>query len=593
MKLLAPIRGRLAVCALLAALGAAAQVIPFVAVADLARSLLAAGPTDSSDLWRSARLAVTGFGISGLCVFVAGIVSHLADNDLQLGIHRRLARHLDRVPLGWFSATSSGQVKKAVTDDVTTMHHMVAHAVIEVTSAAVTPIVAIVYLATIDWQLTIVVCIPLVVGVALYGAMMARSGEMYRDYDAAMGRLNAAAVEFVQGIAVVKTFGETGRAHDRFLREALSYIDRFWNMVKGLLRLSATTEVVMSPIVSLAFTLTAGTLFVSQGWLGAVDVVPFALLGLGITAPILALGQSGETMRQALAAAGRVESLLATPELPTAASSTTGPTSWRVQFEAVGFSYDDGGPMVLSDIDLVLEPGTTTALVGASGSGKSTIGRLLARFWDPTSGRILLGGVDLRQLEPADLYRAVGMVFQDVQLLRTTVRRNIAMARPDASDDEVERAAEAAQIHDRIVALPRGYDSIVGVHANFSGGEAQRVSIARALLADAPILALDEATAFADPESEALIQDALSELAAGRTLLVIAHRLHTVAGADQIVVLDGGRIVQRGTHAELVDRPGRYAELWALNERTQGWHLHGEGPGSPVVAGAVGEGSGR
>jgi len=573
MSLMSPIRGRLLVAAVLAAGGAAAQVIPYVAVADLARHLLADGPVDSSTLWACARLAVLGFTIHGVLLFTAGIVSHLADNDLQLVIHRRIAAHLDRVPLGWFSTTSSGQVKKAVTDDVTAMHHLVAHAVLEMTGAAVTPIVAIVYLATVDWQLTLVVCIPLVVGLGLYGAMMSRSGEMYRDYDAAMGRLNGAAVEFVQGIAVVKTFGETGRAHDRFLREATAYIDRFWNMVKGMLRLSATTEVVMSPIVSLAFVLTAGTLFVARGWIDAPDVVPFAMLGMGITAPILALGQTGEMMRQALMAAGRIEDLLGTPELaheqaPAAPDGTT------VEFAGVGFAYDADGPTVLAGIDLTLRPGTTTALVGASGSGKSTVARLLARFWDPREGRITIGGVDLRELPTPVLYGLVGTVFQDVQLLRTTVRRNIALARPGASDDEIERVAVAAQIHDRILALPRGYDSVVGVDTLFSGGEAQRVSIARALLADSPILVLDEATAFADPESETMIQDALAELAADRTLLVIAHRLHTVTSADQIVVLDGGRVAERGTHAELLAAGGRYAELWALNERTRAWRLH-------------------
>ena len=228
-------------------------------------------------------------------------------------------------------------------------------------------------------------------------------------------------------------------------------------------------------------------------------------------------------------------------------------------------SYD-GESEALKEIDLTLEPGTVTALVGPSGSGKSTLARLLPRFWDPTAGRITIGGAPINQLDPDELYRLVGIVFQDVQLLWATVRENIAMGDPGASGETIERAARAASIHDRILELPKGYDAVVGEEVRFSGGEAQRVSIARAILADAPILVLDEATAFADPESEAAIQDALSELVAGRTLLVIAHRLHTVAGADQICVLDQGRIVERGRHEDLLRMNGMYARLWEASE---------------------------
>nr|WP_280641266.1 ATP-binding cassette domain-containing protein [Streptomyces afghaniensis] len=206
-------------------------------------------------------------------------------------------------------------------------------------------------------------------------------------------------------------------------------------------------------------------------------------------------------------------------------------------------------------------------MVGASGSGKSTLARLVPRFWDTTAGTIRIGGTDVRDMSPADLYRQVSFVFQEPHLLRTSVRDNIRLGRPDADDAAVERAARAAHIHDRITALPRGYDSVVGEDAMLSGGESQRLSVARALLADAPVLVLDEATSFADPESEAAVQRALSALAAGRTLLVIAHRLATVRDADHLVVLDGGRITEQGTHAELLALDGRYARLWALQQK--------------------------
>lgn len=572
----------------LAVIGGMLQIVPFIAIAEIAGELLDGG-SDPDRLRRLGRLAVMAVGLSGLCIFVAGIVSHLADNDLQLSIRQRIATHLRRVPLGWFSATTSGEVKKAATDDVMTMHHLVAHAVLELAAAATAPVIAIVYLALIDWQLTLVVCIPLVVGIALYGAMMSRAGEMYRDYDVAMGRLNAAAVEFVQGIAVVKTFGEPGRAHRRFLDEARAYIERFWSMVRSVLGISAASEVVLSPACVFAFTLAAATLFVDRGWISAVDSVPFALLSLGITAPILALTAGGEQLRQAVLARRRIEGLLDTPQLPIGAAAAT-PADSGVGFHDVSFTYGGDAEQgaiahALVDIDLRLPPGSVTALVGPSGSGKTTLARLAARFWDPTAGTITLGGVDLRELAPEVLYRHVGMVFQDVQLLRASIAANIALGRPDAGHAEIEAAARAARIHDRIVALPAGYRSIVGVDVTLSGGEAQRVSIARALLADTPVLVLDEATAFADPESESEIQDAISELVAGRTMLVIAHRLHTITAVDQIVVLDHGRIVEVGRHDELLAAGGMYRRLWDLYQRTADWQPHQASAESPERTG--------
>ncbi|MYJ00992.1 MAG: ATP-binding cassette domain-containing protein, partial [Chloroflexi bacterium] len=259
-------------------------------------------------------------------------------------------------------------------------------------------------------------------------------------------------------------------------------------------------------------------------------------------------------------AADRVADVLDTPSLPESEQARV-PVGTRVAFENVSFSYD-GENEAVRGIDLTLEPGTVTALVGPSGSGKSTLARLLPRFWDTSEGRITIGGVPVDEISSNDLYRNVGLVFQDVQLLRMSIRDNIALSRPDAPLDDVVAAAKTAQIHERILELPRGYDSIAGEDALLSGGEAQRVSIARAILADAPILVLDEATAFADPEAEASIQDAISELIVGRTLLVIAHRLHTIVGADQICVLNRGQIIEQGTHDQLLALEGTYRRLW-------------------------------
>jgi len=562
--LLAPARPAIAVACALQVVASIAGVVPFVAVAELARALCQP-EVDGERAWAVAVAGVVALLVRLVFLGLAGCVTHFADNDLQLDIRRRMAAHLGRVPLGWFTEHNSGAVKKALQDDVEALHHLVAHAYLELTAAIVVPVVSVAYLLSIDWRLTAVTLIPAVLGVGLYGSLMRGYGEQMAAYGAAIARVNGAAVEFVQGIAVVKTFGQSGRAHRRFLAEADGFVEFFWKWVAGLLVPSALAELILSPIVALLTVLAAGAVFVAEGWLAPLDVLPFALLGLGITAPFMALNYAQQDLSLAQQAAGRICAVLAAPVLPIAGPGGPVPADETVRFHGVRFSYD-GTTEVLRGVDLVLAAGTVTALVGPSGAGKSTLAKLVPRFWDPSVGSVSIGGVDLRDLPPAELYRRVGFVFQDVRLLRTSLRDNIRLGDPTATGAQVEAAARAAQIHERIVALPRGYDSVVGEDAMLSGGEAQRVTIARALLVEPRIVVLDEATAFADPESEAAIQDALATLAAGRTLLVVAHRLHTIVGADQIVVVDDGVVVERGRHGELLAANGRYRRLWDAAE---------------------------
>ncbi|MEM9096663.1 MAG: ABC transporter ATP-binding protein, partial [Pseudomonadota bacterium] len=496
----------------------------------------------------------------------AGALTHLADLDLQLHLRRRIAERLSRAPLGWFGARSAGRVKKALQDDVASLHHLVGHSYTNMVSAIVTPVVAFGYLLWIDWRLAIAASVPVLLGVALYAAQFRSYGEKMEGYNAALGDVNAAAVEFVQGISVIKTFGQARKAYSRFLERTSVFVDYFWEWVRSLIVLSAASEIVLSPLFSLIVVLTAGLAFVSAGWIAPIDILPFTVLAPGLTAPFLTLAYAQNDMMLAKGAAERIVDLLDTNVLPESSEPKI-PQSPQVLFEKVGFSYD-GETQVLKDVDLVLEPGTTTALVGPSGSGKSTLAQLLPRFWDVGTGRITVGGVDVREMSSEVLYTNIGFVFQNVQLLRASIADNISLGRAGTSLDEIEAAARAAQIHERILALPRGYHSIVDQDARLSGGEAQRVSIARAILADAPVLILDEATAFADPESEAAIQDALSTLIAGRSLLIIAHRLHTIVGVDQICVLDQGRIVERGGHEQLLAQNGLYRKLWAASEET-------------------------
>lgn len=562
--LLTPVRGRLWSACLLQAVGALAGVVPFIAVAELGRVLLAEGVVDQTQAWWIAGLAGAALAVRLVCLLAAGALTHLADLDLQLYLRRSMAAHLARVPLGWFDGRSSGAVKKALQDDVTALHHLVGHAYTNRVAAIVTPVAAFAYLLWVDWRLALAAVAPVVIGMALYALQFRGYGEKMAAYNAALSEVNAAAVEFVQGIAVIKAFGQAGKAYGRFIQRTGAFVEYFWNWVRGLLRLSAASEIVLSPLFSMIAVLPAGLLLVAAGAVQAVDILPAVILAPALSAPILTLSYAQNELMLAEEAAVRITDILDTPVLSEQTVPQM-PDGNRVAYERVSFSYD-GETEVLKNIDLVLEPGTVTALVGPSGSGKTTLAQLLPRFWDVSAGRITVGGIAITDMAPESLYRSVSFVFQHVQLLRATIAENIALGRPGASRAEIEAAAKAAHVHERIMALSRGYDAVAGEDAHLSGGEAQRVSIARALLADAPILVLDEATAFADPESEAAIQDALSTLIKGRTLLVIAHRLPAITGADQICVMDGGHIVERGRHSALLARNGLYARLWSAGE---------------------------
>ncbi|WP_422771421.1 ABC transporter ATP-binding protein [Plantactinospora sp. WMMC1484] len=560
----AAVRGSLAGIVGLGLLGAVAGVVPFIAVVELARTLLPAldgGAVDQRRIWTIVIVAVVALFVGSGAAFASGMVGHLADAELQLSLRQRIVRHLQRLPLGWFGARTSGTVRKLVENDVTALHQLVAHAIQDVVTAIAVPVIGIGYLFTVQWQLALAALLPLVVAVVLYVLMMRGGVEKYRQYESAVERLSGATVEFVHGIAVVKRFGQLGRSHRRYRDETRDYVHFIGRWTRDSAVWFSVIEIVTSPVVVLGYLVAVGAWLVTAGAAEPIDVLPGLLLGLGLTGPILKLGSSGQFLRNATKARQSLADFFALAPTPWADPPRT-PSGRHVGVEDVSFSYD-GTHRVLHDIAAACRPGTVTALVGASGSGKSTLAKLVPRFYDVSQGRVSIGDADVREVSATELYRTVGFVFQDVQLLRASLRDNIRLTRPDASDEEVERAARAAQIHDRILRFRHGYDAVVGVDANLSGGEAQRVTIARALLADPPILVLDEATAFADPDSEAAIQAALSALATDRTVLVIAHRLHTIVGVDQILVLDGGRVVERGSHAELVAAGGRFARIWA------------------------------
>ncbi|WP_433576164.1 ABC transporter ATP-binding protein [Nocardia brasiliensis] len=571
-----------ALVAVLQIVGAVAGLAPLLAVVELGRTLLSPGPVDDGHVWAVVLTGAGGLLVRLLFTGASSGVGHLLDARVQLSFRRLLAARLGRVPIGWFSRRRTGELAKVVGPDVSAVHPLIAHAPGELVAAFVVPLVSLVYLFTIDWRLTLIAMIPVLLAVAHVPLFMtAKRQREQAEIDAAMGRISSAAIEFVQGIAVIKAFGGGARAHREFRTAADTFTETFRRWVFGISGIAAGMQLALSPPFVLLMILLGGTALITNGSLAPADLLPFLLLGLGLTAPVAALGHGFDDLQAAGRAVGRIKAVLAVPPLPEPAQPVV-PQGHRIELRGVRFGYA-AGREVLRGIDLVLEPGTVTALVGPSGSGKSTLVQLLPRFFDPLDGSVTLGGADLRDLSSAELYRRVAFVFQDVRLLRASIADNIALAVPHADRADVERVARLANIHDRILELPHGYDSVVGVEVQLSGGEAQRISIARALLSAAPVLVLDEATAFADPQTEHAVRTALATVRGDRTMLVIAHRLETVADADIVAVLDDGVIVERGRPAELLDQNGKFAEFWrshraALTDEieTYGGALQGE-----------------
>lgn len=500
--------------------------------------------------------------------------SHFAAFRLEKLLRSRLARHLARLSLGQIEAVGTGALTKVMHDDVKELHVFVADSTPLYARAYAMPVVTFGALLWLDGLLALAAAAVLALGLSVLALAMRNHGSMVRRYNAARERLSAAVIEYVQAMPVVRTF-DSGAATFRRYESAL---EGYRDMLVAWYRTASFTArfslAVLGPLPTLGVLLAVGLVLFRSDRLDFPSWLAALLLGSGMAEALMPLMMLNHMVEKAKQSVARIMDVLDLPEQPVSPQAQTFPRDASVTFEHVHFRYGADDTEALHDVSFCAPPGTVTALVGASGAGKSTVVRLIPRFWDVSGGRILVGGEDVRCLAPDLLMGHVSFVFQDPFLLAGTVAANICLGQPAASPEAVIAAARLAQAHDFITALPQGYETRLGESGGrLSGGQRQRIAIARALLADRPILVLDEATAFADAEGEAALIAGLSTLMRGRTVILVAHRLSTIRDADQILVFDRGRLVERGDHASLVARGGLYTHLCAQDGQSAQWAL--------------------
>ena len=554
-------------------------LLPFVFIFFIIKEVIGVAPNYSQAVHvvHNGWMAVL-FALIAILVNVGALMcSHMSAFRIAGNLRKTLMAHIAKLPLGFIGEMGSGKIRRIVNDSSAATETYLAHQLPDMAGAIATPLGMIVMLFLFDWRFGLICLVPVILG---FAAMFKMAGPKMADdmknYQNALADMNNEAVEYVRGVPVVKTFGQTVHTFKRF-RDS---IDSYYKFCVAYCKKCRMPMLLYTVFINSAFAFLITLALILSGGEAVAQSVLLSLIFYVIFTPVIAtsmtkvlfMSENGMVVNDALT---RVHSILDLKPLPDAQRNES-PRDNSVEFKNVSFRYSGAESDAIRNISFKVQPGETVALVGPSGGGKTTAAGLISRFWDVIGGEIKVGGVNVKNIRKSELMETVSYVFQDSRLLKTSILENVRLAKPNASRDEVENALHKAQCDDIIAKLPDGIDTVIGTKGVYlSGGEQQRMAIARVMLKNAPIIVLDEATAFADPENETLVQRAFEELSKNKTVIMIAHRLTTVRNADRIFVLKDGKIVESGTHDKLAEQNGLYAKMWQDYQTSIGWKVGG------------------
>ena len=561
---------------LLSALSALAGMLPYILIWLIVRELLEHGEITSSGNVVTYAWWVAGMAVASIVLYFAALMSsHLAAFRVESNLRKEAMRQIVRMPLGFFDINTSGRIRKIIDDNAGVTHSFLAHQLPDLAATFLVPLVAAILIFVFDWILGLACIVPVIIAMLVMGFMMNAEGRQFmKSYMTSLEEMNTEAVEYVRGIPVVKVFQQTIYSFKNFHRCIMNYN----KMVFGYTRMWEKPMSLYTVIINGFVFFLAPLAILLIGYSGnyasvLLNFFLFVLITPVFSQSIMKSMYLNQALGQASEAIGRLENLVAYEYL-TVVEHPQPVKEFSIQFEKVSFSYPGANQKAVDDVSFTIPQGNTVALVGASGGGKTTIARLVPRFWEATEGKVLIGGINVREIAPEELMKYISFVFQNTKLFKTSLLENIKYGNPDATMEEVERAVDMAQCREIINKLPLGLNTKIGTEGTYlSGGEQQRIVLARAILKNAPIIVLDEATAFADPENEHLIQQALKELTKGKTVLMIAHRLSSITDADNILVIDKGKIAEQGTHANLLGKQGIYYRMWNEYQQSVRWTI--------------------
>lgn len=561
---------------LLSALSALAGMLPYILIWLIVRELLEHGEITSSGNVVTYAWWAAGMAVASIVLYFAALMSsHLAAFRVESNLRKEAMRQIVRMPLGFFDINTSGRIRKIIDDNAGVTHSFLAHQLPDLAATFLVPLVAAILIFVFDWILGLACIVPVIIAILVMGFMMNAEGRQFmKNYMTSLEEMNTEAVEYVRGIPVVKVFQQTIYSFKNFHRCIMNYN----KMVFGYTRMWEKPMSLYTVIINGFVFFLAPLAILLIGYSGnyasvLLNFFLFVLITPVFSQSIMKSMYLNQALGQASEAIGRLENLVAYEHL-TVVAHPQPVKEFSIQFEKVSFSYPGSNQKAVDDVSFTIPQGNTVALVGASGGGKTTIARLVPRFWEATEGKVLIGGINVREVAPEELMKYISFVFQNTKLFKTSLLENIKYGNPDATMEEVERAVDMAQCREIINKLPLGLNTKIGTEGTYlSGGEQQRIVLARAILKNAPIIVLDEATAFADPENEHLIQQALKELTKGKTVLMIAHRLSSITDADNILVIDKGKIAEQGTHANLLGKQGIYYHMWNEYQQSVRWTI--------------------